>query len=76
MLLMKEFLSMPGITLTSLGSIICSIVVAVIICTTEDTITTYWVFLEKLTDLPELGAIRMLHMQMDISFVKDIYINR
>ena len=57
MLLMKEFSFTPGITLTSLGSIICSLVVVETICTTEDMITTCWVSLAKLTLGQEHGVM-------------------
>ena len=68
MSLMKEFLFTPGITLTSLGSIIA------IMTYTQNITTTYWVFLEKMTNLPGPGVMNLLHLVV-ISSVKDLYRN-
>ena len=54
--LMKEFLSTPRITLTSLGSPICLIVMRIIWPTVE-LITTHWVCLDKVTKGQDPGVI-------------------
>ena len=72
MSLMKEFLSTPGITLTSLGSILSSVLVQTIMCTTRDAITTDWVCMEKLAKIPGSGVVQMLQ-KIFISFVRDLY---
>ena len=72
MSLMKEFLSTPGITLTSRGSIISSVLLQTIMCTTRDVITTHWVFMERLAKIPGSGVVQMLEI-IFISFVRDLY---